>query len=86
MKKSFWVFLILSAALVIFSVQNADPVRVNILFNEVRISLAILLIIVFLTGVIAGASYFFLKSKKKKEPASDTFQAPDELSNTNAEE
>ncbi|MCU4157593.1 LapA family protein [Carboxylicivirga sp. A043] len=68
MKKSFWVFLILSAALVIFSVQNAEPVDVNIFFSQVEISLAILLIIVFLTGVIAGASYFFIKSKIKKQP------------------
>ncbi|MBR8538264.1 LapA family protein [Carboxylicivirga sediminis] len=85
MKKSFWVFLILSAILVIFSVQNAAPVRVNILFNEVRVSLAILLIIVFLTGVIAGASYFFIKSKKKKEPIDDTPEYTEELSDTNAD-
>jgi len=63
MKKSFWIFLILAAALVIFSVQNADPVVVDFFFKKVSISLAVLLIVVFLIGVIAGASYFFLKSR-----------------------
>ncbi|WP_439184407.1 lipopolysaccharide assembly protein LapA domain-containing protein [Carboxylicivirga taeanensis] len=82
MKKSFWVFLILSALLVIFSVQNAAPVRVNVLFNEVRISLAILLIIVFMTGVIAGASYFFIKSKKKKELNPDTIEDTDDFNSS----
>jgi len=84
MKKSFWIFLILSAALVIFSVLNADPVDVNILFKEVKVSLAILLIIVFLSGVIAGASYFFLKTKLKKQkpPAKDE----QDLSETNVED
>ncbi|MBS2213347.1 LapA family protein [Carboxylicivirga mesophila] len=84
MKKSFWVILISSAILVIFSAKNADPVSVNILFNEIRVSLAILLIIVFLTGFIAGASYFFIKSKKKKEPINDTPEYTEELSDTNA--
>jgi uncharacterized integral membrane protein len=70
MKKSFWVLLILSTALVIFSVLNAEPVEVNILFSKIDISLAILLIIVFLSGVIAGSSYFFIKSKMKKQPDS----------------
>lgn len=64
MKKSFWLFLILSAALVIFSVQNAGVVDVNFFFKEVTVSLAVLLIIVFLSGVLAGASWFFFKSKK----------------------
>ena len=67
MKKSFWVSLVLVVILVIFSVQNAEPVNVNIFFNEVEISLAILLIVVFLSGVLAGASYFFIKSKKNKK-------------------
>jgi uncharacterized integral membrane protein len=79
MKKSFWVFLILSAALVIFSVLNAEPVSVNVFFKEVHISLAILLIIVFMTGVIAGASYFFIKSRKKKDAISEPGKDTDEF-------
>lgn len=71
MKKSFWVSLVLAAALVIFSVQNAGLVDVNIFFNEVEVSLAILLIVVFLSGVLAGASYFFIRSKKNKKPPLD---------------
>lgn len=82
MKKSFWVFLILSAALVIFSVLNAGPVSVNVFFKEVHISLAILLIIVFMTGVIAGASYFFIKSRKKKDTISKPVKDTDEFAMT----
>ncbi len=85
MKNSFWVFLTLLAALVIFSVQNAEPVSVNIFFKNVHVSLAILLIIVFLTGVIAGASYFYIKSRKKKEPAISTPEDTDLFDSSNAE-
>ncbi|GEM_PF-4414579 len=75
MKKSFWISLVLSALLVIFSVLNAKPVGVNFIFKEVEISLAILLIVVFLSGVIAGASYFYIKTKrtvKNKQTEEDT--------------
>ncbi|WP_430816539.1 lipopolysaccharide assembly protein LapA domain-containing protein [Carboxylicivirga sp. RSCT41] len=79
MKKSFWVLLILSTLLVIFSVLNAEPVDVDILFSQIEISLAILLIIVFLAGVIAGASYFFIKSKMRKKPGSAKEEAEEPI-------
>ncbi|TRX63553.1 lipopolysaccharide assembly protein LapA domain-containing protein [Carboxylicivirga sp. M1479] len=85
MKKSFWVFLLLSTALVIFSVQNAKPVRVNFFLKEMHISLAILLIIVFISGVIASASYFFIKSRKKDKNIDDS-PADTEIEETNADE
>ncbi|MCG8582888.1 MAG: LapA family protein [Bacteroidales bacterium] len=85
MKKSFWVLLILSAVLVIFSVLNAEPVDVNILFSQIEISLAILLIIVFLSGVIAGSSYFFIKSKMKKKQGS-VMEETEEPSEANVSE
>jgi len=86
MKKSFWIFLILSAALVIFSVQNANPVDVDIFFKKISISLAVLLIVVFLTGVIAGASYFFIKTKTKtKSPVNPSEDRLDETSDVDEE-
>lgn len=86
MKKSFWVSLTLSAALVIFSVLNAGTVSVNFIFKEVEISLAILLIIVFLSGVIAGASYFYIRSKQKDKPSKADKKAQPEVKTDNAEE
>ncbi|WP_430812862.1 MULTISPECIES: lipopolysaccharide assembly protein LapA domain-containing protein [unclassified Carboxylicivirga] len=84
MKKSFWVVLTLTTLLVIFSVLNADPVPVNILFKEIEVSLAILLIIVFLAGVIAGASYFFIKSRGKKTKVAQADETTEEINESNA--
>jgi len=87
MKKSFWIFLFLSALLVLFSVQNANPVEVDFFFSKVSISLAVLLIVVFLTGVIAGASYFFIKSKMKPKSTANNDQVKnDESKETNEQE
>ncbi|MBK3519610.1 LapA family protein [Carboxylicivirga marina] len=86
MKKSFWVILILSAVLVIFSVQNAETVPVNFFFNEVDISLAILLIIVFLAGVIAGASYFYIKSRAKRKATPLDIEEPEEYNEADVSE
>lgn len=73
---SFWLFIIFAIILVIFSVQNSGPISVKILFKQVEISLAILLVLTFLGGLITGALYAFVKfSHKKKEevpPAGNT--------------
>ena len=70
---SFWLFIIIAIILVVFSVQNSDPIPVTILFKQVEISLAILLVLTFLSGLITGALYAFVKfsHKKEKEKASD---------------
>ncbi len=86
MKKSFWIFLFLSTLLVIFSVQNAEPVEVDFFFNKVSVSLAVLLIVVFLTGVIAGASYFFIKLKMKTKKKVDDHMLTDETNDIDAED
>ncbi len=74
MKKTFWITTIFAIILVIFSVQNAKEVTVKFFFKDVSISLAILLICVFIFGAIAGASYFFFtrhKDDKKKKTTSN---------------
>jgi len=68
MKKTFWIATVFSIILVVFSVQNAKDVTVKFFFKDVSISLAVLLICVFIFGAVTGASYFFfLKVKDKKK-------------------
>lgn len=72
---SFWVFIVLAIFLVIFSVQNAGSIEVRILIWPVHVSLSILLIGTFLTGLITGALYaynkFLPKSPKIEEEDQD---------------
>ncbi|TAJ11891.1 LapA family protein [Marinilabiliaceae bacterium JC017] len=65
MKKSFWLFIIIAVLLVVFSVQNAFEVSVNLFFYEVRLSMAVLLIITFLLGLLVGAIYGYAKRNKR---------------------
>ena len=68
---SFWIFIILAVLLVIFSVQNSEAIGVRVFFWNVNVSLAILLIGTFLTGLITGALYAYRKflpdAKEEKE-------------------
>lgn len=70
---SFWIFIIVAILLVIFSVQNSHAIPVQLIFWDVSISLAILLIGTFLTGLVAGALYAYSKLKKTKSKMKDTF-------------
>jgi uncharacterized integral membrane protein len=58
---SFWIFIILAVLLVIFSVQNSETIMVRVFLWNVEVSMAILLIGVFLTGLITGALYAYRK-------------------------
>ncbi len=73
MKKSFWFLIVIAIFIVVFSVQNADSVLVRFAIWEGQISLAILLILTFLFGLIFGAvySYFGLRKKDKKKDVGD---------------
>ncbi len=67
---SFWLFVVLAILLVIFSVENAGAIEVKVFFKKVNISLAILLIVTFITGLICGALYAWwrlIPSKDEKE-------------------
>jgi uncharacterized integral membrane protein len=67
---SFWIFIILAVLLVIFSVQNSEAIGVRVFLWNVEVSLAILLIGTFLTGLVTGALYAyrkFLPDSKEKE-------------------
>ncbi len=66
MKKSFWFLVILAILVVVFSVQNADVVPIRFVLWEGELSLAILLILTFLFGLIMGAVYYYLSVRKSK--------------------
>ena len=65
MKKSFWIFVVLAILIVIFSVKNAQMVLVDVLFTKLEISLAFLLILVFITGLVTGALFILLSNRIK---------------------
>ena len=75
---SFWIFIILTVLLVIFSVQNSGAIDVNVFLWNVNVSLAILLIGTFLAGLVTGALYAywkFLPSPKDLEKDNDKKKA-----------
>ena len=65
MKKSFWIFVALAIVIVIFSVKNAQMVLVDVLFTKLEMSLAFLLILVFITGLVTGALFMILSNRIK---------------------
>lgn len=65
MKSSLWFALVLISFLVLFIVQNAAPVTVQVLLWSFNISMALLLFFVFLIGMITGLLWFH---KKKESP------------------
>lgn len=79
---SFWIFIIVAILLVIFSVQNSHAIPVQLIFWDVSISLAILLIGTFLTGLVAGALYAYSKLKKPKSKMKDAFSSKNEKSSS----
>ncbi len=67
MKKSFWFLIILTLLVVVFSVQNAESVLVRFAVWQGEISLAIVMILAFLVGLIVGAIYVYFSMRKKKK-------------------
>ncbi len=65
MKKSFWIFVVLSILIVVFSVKNAQLVWVDVLFTRLEISLAFLVILVFIIGLVIGALFVFFSKRVK---------------------
>jgi len=81
MKKSFWVLIVLAVLIVMFSVQNASTVEFHFFTVTSEISLAVLLIITFISGVLIGAIYSSLARRNKKnknESVKDISIAEDE--------
>nr|WP_321408949.1 LapA family protein [uncultured Carboxylicivirga sp.] len=85
MKKTFWIATAFAIILVIFSVQNAKEVTVKFFFEDVSISLAVLLISVFIFGAITGASYFFFWKRKERKKDKLTSEADQQTINETTE-
>ena len=79
---SFWIFIIVAILLVVFSVQNSGAIDVQLIFWDANVSLAILLIGTFLTGLVAGALYAYSKLKRPKSKIKDTFSTEKEKSSS----
>lgn len=60
--------LIIIVLVAVFSVQNADPVKFTFLFWKFEASLAIVIFLSALTGLIAGVIITFLLRFKPKKP------------------
>ncbi len=66
MKKSFWFLVVLAILVVVFAVQNAEVVPIKFIIWKGELSLAILLILTFLFGLIMGVVYYYLSDRKSK--------------------
>ena len=75
---SFWFFIALAILLAVFSVQNAGIIEVQVLWFPVNVSLSILLIGTFITGLVIGALYAYNKflPKPSKEKDKNTKESP----------
>lgn len=61
------LFIVLLVLIAIFSVQNAIPVTVTFFLWRFEASLAIIIFITFLIGLLAGTIFhLFVKHKKKR--------------------
>ncbi len=70
------IVIVLIAALVIFSVQNASPVSVTFLIWQFNASLAIVVFLALITGVIIMAIISFvvrLRRTRKRSLSEDRF-------------
>ena len=68
------IVLIIITVVTVFSVQNAIPIVISFLFWKLEASLAIVLFLSVLAGVVIGvgaASLFRIKSSKKKQSSVD---------------
>ncbi len=63
------IILIIIALVTVFSVQNAAPVEFKFLLWEFKASLAIVIFLSALTGLIAGVIITFLIRFKSKKPS-----------------
>lgn len=61
------VLLILLALLAIFSVQNAMPVTVTFMLWKFEASLAVVIFLSLVMGIIVGSIFMFLFRKKHKD-------------------
>ena len=54
MKDKRWVTVVLAIALIVFALQNAHTIRVNVLFWGLEASQAVVIFVSFAAGAVAG--------------------------------
>lgn len=70
MNAKMYITLIMLILIVIFTVQNAAVVTVNILFWKLEISRALLIFFVFVFGIIIGwISHSHMRHVKNRKPS-----------------
>jgi len=70
-KLSFWIFIILLLMLVTFSVQNSFLVTVKLIFWQIDMPLAVLLISTLIIGVVGGMFYSYFKYRKQEKDSTE---------------
>lgn len=61
------IVLILIGLLIIISIQNVEPIKIEILFWSTKISKLLLLILVLVIGIFTGILFSGVKKKQKEE-------------------
>lgn len=61
------IILVLIGLLIIVSIQNVEPVKLNLLFWSMNISKLLLLILVLIFGILTGIIFSGAKKKAKQE-------------------
>ncbi len=85
MKISNIFLLIVIGVIIIFSVQNTQPVVVQIFFWEIQVSLIVLIYLLLVVGFLAGITYSGLRkfssnrSDRKMEKQKDVKNLPRNL-------
>ncbi len=77
------LLLVIVALVTIFSVQNASPVAVSLLFWRFEASLAIVIFLSVLTGIVMAALFSFSNKlrhpeNKQKKPETETASSADQ--------
>lgn len=80
MQVIFILSLAIALIMVIFTLQNAEPIDVKFLFWNIRGSLALILLLSFIAGVVTSfmlsLSSAMKKNKQKQEAADKTTKKP----------
>jgi uncharacterized integral membrane protein len=72
MKFTFVLGLIIGILVVIFILQNTEIVEINVLFWTISISRALIVLLVFIIGIIVGATINDIRTRKKKKEKTTT--------------
>ena len=73
MQRKLIFFLFFMVLITVFALQNSSEVSIKLWFWDVQTSMALILILTFAAGAIAGLLFSIPRGKKKEEPALQAF-------------